>query len=195
MSKLMAMVKKLGADSSLQTALPVVLKKAPAERGAFDGVVVDQVDGKLKDHMATLKTALDNGEMVKAEKIEMQAQAQKALEDAKETHKEKQEALQSATSMLISRQLEAKNAKTALNSKLQELSKASAQHTENQKRFEKATELLSTFTFLLERDVVPEPVPEVVEEKSVPTTTEKATMIEEAPAAVQLPVAQELITA
>merc|ERR1712224_418473 len=126
---------------------------------------------------ATLKTALDNGETVKAEKIEAQAQAQKALDSAKENHKVSKEALQSATSELISRQLEVKNAKTALNSKSQELTMTSAQHAENQERFEKATNLLSMFTFLLDRDVVPEPVPEVTsekaEEESVPTMMEE----------------------
>jgi len=197
---LMAFVKKLGADTSLRTAIPEVLKKVPAERGTFDGLVVDQADALFKDHMTKLQTALDNGNAMKAGKIEMQAQAQKGLGSAKVDHNASKEKLQKACDTLISRQSETKDAQKALDSKVQDCNLASEQLSENQKQFQKATDLFSMFTFLLERDVLPQVVPEVPVEKEVPTTEEEAaapTMMEEAAAVavVEDSVMQVAITA
>jgi len=197
-SALMALVKKLGADVSLRTAIPVTFKKVPAERGTFDGVVVDQVDALLKDHAATLKTALDNGDTVKAEKIEMQTQAQKALDSAKETHRASKEATKTACEMLVSRQSEVKSAQTAVCSKKQELATATDQHAHNKTHLEQATDLFSAFTYLLERDVVPDPVPEVSAEKVEEVVTaaieEQPTMMEDVAVAVE-PTAMQMAIA
>jgi len=195
-STLAAFVKKLGADSSLQTVIPHVFKKSTAERGDFDNVAVDQVDELLQNYMSTLKTALDSGDSLKAEKIEAQAQAQQALDSAKATLEASKQALQSACDTLISKQSDLKSAQTALDSKVQELGKFAKEHAQHQKQFDKATERLLTYTFLLERDVVPEPVPEVTAEKVEDVSmTEAPVAVEENSAPLDTTVVQVGITA
>lgn len=191
-STLVSFVKKLGADTSLQTVIPHVFKKSTEERGTFDNVALDQVDELLQKQMTNLKTALDNGDSLKAEKVEAQGQAQQALDSAKANLVESKQVLQSACDMMISKQSEMKSAQTALDLKVQEIGKLSEEHAQHQKEFEKATDRLLTYTFLLERDVVPEPVPEVTAEK----VEEVGTMdVEESSAPLESTVAQVGITA
>lgn len=52
---LVSLFKKLGADSSLISALPSALEKKPAERGTFDGMVVGQLDEIIAKHVTAVQ--------------------------------------------------------------------------------------------------------------------------------------------
>ncbi len=60
MSKLKFLLNELNADDSLVIALQQSLKKTPAERGEFDSMAIDNVDGLLKESIASLQSDLDN---------------------------------------------------------------------------------------------------------------------------------------
>jgi len=119
-----------------------------------------------------------------------------AIPSTKATLEASKQALQSACDTLISKQSELKSAQTALDSKVQELGKFAKEHAQHQKQFDKATERLLTYTFLLERDVVPEPVPEVTAEKVEDVSmTEAPVAVEENSAPLDTTVVQVGITA
>lgn len=62
LEKLAASGKEFTFDPSLLSSLPGALSKTPETRGAFDVVVVDQVDGEIKKHIAALRETISSTE-------------------------------------------------------------------------------------------------------------------------------------
>merc|ERR1719316_2323518 len=58
-SQLSAAVKKLGTESSLQSALAPALKKSPADRGTFDFMAIDGIEGLFTKHLETLQEQIE----------------------------------------------------------------------------------------------------------------------------------------
>lgn len=58
--------KELGLEAQLFQSAELAFRKAPAERGQFDGMVAQQIDEQLKQAIATLAGQLANGEAAKA---------------------------------------------------------------------------------------------------------------------------------
>jgi len=189
LSKLTAVMKELSADASLVTAMQAAIKKMPAERGTFDSVAVEQVGMLLKKNMDALQSDLDSSDIVKAQKIEAQAQAQTALDSAKESHKESKENFKAATETLMARQTETKAALKTLVSKVSEADNAAKHHVDQQKGLDRVQNLVLMFDFLVDRDVMPEPEPKTeIEENS-----KVESMMEEAPAVAELVQAMEAV--
>jgi hypothetical protein len=160
LAKLTPFLKEVGADTSLITAFQAVVKKVPAERGSFDTFAIEQVGEHLKKKIDGLQADLDNGDSLKAEKVEAQTQAQSALETAKENHKNCKDTLKAATESLMSLTEESRAALKTQVMKNSEADNSARQHGEQQKAFEKVQNLVSMFEFLVEKDVVKEPEPE-----------------------------------
>jgi len=190
LSKLDAVLKELSADKSLITAFPAVAKKMPSERGAFDSCAMESVNTLLKTNTDSLQSDLDNGDNLKAQKIDAVKQAEATLDTAKENLKASKESMKAATEDLMSRTTETKAALKALTSKITEDEKAAKQLNEQQKGLQKVQSLVSMFEFLLERDV---PAQETSKVESMMEDSKMEVTMEESPAPmvepVQLPVA------
>lgn len=84
-----ALVKLLGSvglDQSLLTAIPTALGKAPDARGAFDTMVVTQLDTELDRNLRELEDLIQSGEIEKTKRAETVSAAQAAHGVAKEEH-------------------------------------------------------------------------------------------------------------
>jgi len=186
LSKLTSLLKELSADASLITAMQAVVKKMPAERGAFDSMALSQVETLLKENIDSLQSDIDNNDTAKAQKMEAQTQAQGGLDNAKETHKASQEAMKTATEALLAKQADTKAALKTLVSKGYEADNAAKHHAEQQKCLDKAISMVSMFTFLVERDVMVQP------EKGAEETLKVMMEEEESPAVVETQSMQEV---
>jgi hypothetical protein len=177
LSPLSSLCRELKADTSLVVAMQAGLKKMPADRGDFDGMAIENVGTLLKENIASLQSDLDNSDSIKAQKNEAQAQAQAAYESAKENHAASTDAVRSASEIFMTKHSESKLALKNMVSKGLEADNAIKFHAEQQKGFDKASKLVSMFTFLVERDVMPEPEPQSLVEEKV--------MMEESPAVAE----------
>lgn len=89
---------KLQLDASLLTALPTALTKPPAERGAFDGMAIEQLEGCVKTQLAELSTALAAAAPAREERAGKVAAAQAVADAAAEKAKASAAALNEADS-------------------------------------------------------------------------------------------------
>lgn len=83
MKKMDPLLKKLGAESSLLSAIAPALKKSPTERGQFDVMAIEGIEAVFTNHLATLQEQIDKADVLKGEKVAAQALAQEALDTAK----------------------------------------------------------------------------------------------------------------
>lgn len=104
---LLPFLAKLSMDASLATASQNVLVKKPAQRGAFDSTVMDEVDKSFQAKIAELSQKLSTEEPASRERATGVANAKVELETAEAAQK------QAADSVMIARQAQ-KNAAAEL---------------------------------------------------------------------------------
>jgi len=85
---LLPVVKSLCLDDSLMTALPAACARQIAERGAFDKMVLDQLEKSLVDKAGELQKTLDESAPAAAERAAAVEAAEAELETAKAKQKE-----------------------------------------------------------------------------------------------------------
>jgi hypothetical protein len=92
LKKMDSLLKKLGAESSLLSAIAPALKKKPTERGQFDVMAIEGIEAVFTKELASLQEQIDKADVLKGEKVAAQAVAQEALDTAKakETESEKE---------------------------------------------------------------------------------------------------------
>merc|ERR1712188_175987 len=81
--KMEPMLKKLGAESSLLSALAPAIKKLPADRGPFDVMALEGIEAVFTRRLEALQEQIDKADVLKAEKVAAQEAAQAALDVAK----------------------------------------------------------------------------------------------------------------
>merc|ERR1719160_1853223 len=59
LSPLKTLFKKLCSDASMLNALPLALGRKPADRGQFDVMVVEYLEGTIAKHIASLGEKID----------------------------------------------------------------------------------------------------------------------------------------
>merc|ERR1719331_2921243 len=74
----------LELQESLKHSLPGVLEKAPADRGTFDVIVLDQFEGDLKRRLSELEETLKNGAPAAVEREKVVAGAMATLQESKD---------------------------------------------------------------------------------------------------------------
>lgn len=112
-----ALIELLGLykfDQSMLTALPTVLSKAPDARGAFDAMVVGQLDAELEKHIERLKGVMQDGEADRAKRAEVVAAAQAAQNTATEAHAVAEAALYAMQAEFAQREAAVRTAQAAL---------------------------------------------------------------------------------
>jgi len=123
---LIPVVKSLALDDSLMTALPAACTRQLAERGAFDKMVLDQLEKSLADKAAELQKMLDESAAAVAERAGAVATAEAELEAAKTKQKEAADELVKAQSASAEASSVVEAAKAAVTEFLPEYQKATA---------------------------------------------------------------------
>merc|ERR1719343_704729 len=82
-SRLKTTLNKFVLVESLMTALPNALSKQPSARGAFDVMVVSQLNEEMGKLIASLDTTISQGESVNQERSAALSVAEAALEESK----------------------------------------------------------------------------------------------------------------
>jgi len=151
--------KKLKVDASMVTAMQSALGKKPDDRGAFDNMVVAQIDESLAKHFASLAEQLASTEATVAGRT---ATAD-AAEQTRAACFEKQQASAAAVSAAQAEKKELdgllKEATKAVNDFAKSVSKLDAELAKVEAHCQEAAEVNSTCTFLRERVIIPEPEP------------------------------------
>jgi len=151
--------KKLKVDASMVTAMQSALGKKPDDRGAFDNMVVAQIDESLAKHFASLAEQLASTEATVAGRT---ATAD-AAEQTRAACLEKQQASAAAVSAAQAEKKELdgvlKEATKAVNDFAKSVSKLDAELAKVEAHCQEASEVNSTCTFLRERVIIPEPEP------------------------------------
>lgn len=108
--------KTIGVEEQLVATAAVVLRKPVADRAAFDGVVIQQIDQQLRDAIAKLAQQLENGEADKAARAAKVEAGQAKVQEAEKQRNARHEELQAAKAALR----EAVAAKKAADARVQE---------------------------------------------------------------------------
>lgn len=93
---LMPIAKRLALDDSLVVALPAVAARPPSSRGAFDCMVLDQLEASLHGQVAKLASELDAGAPAAADRAASAAAAQDELKVAEDAERAAADALAAA---------------------------------------------------------------------------------------------------
>merc|ERR1719191_40985 len=96
------MLKKIGTEASLVSAIPSALKKVPAERGPFDVMAVEGIEGVFTKHLETLQEQIDKADVIKAEKVAAQGTAKEVLDATKAKESASEQGLKEAKETLSS---------------------------------------------------------------------------------------------
>lgn len=167
--KVEPLMKKLGIESSLLSALAPAMKKSPSERGTFDVMAVDGTEGVFRKHLGELQEQIDKADVVKAEKVSAQAAAQEALDAAVSKRTASEAVFKSAEEELAALEANHKDLYEAASVTSQVAADSDAVLAIKKAGLVQAKEVLGTFTELLERQsTVPEPAAEdisMVEDK------------------------------
>jgi hypothetical protein len=130
---LMALIKNISTtDDSLLQSVPASFKKAPAERGDFDKMVIEQVEKTLKDRLAQLTSTLEAGSAGKAERAAAVEAAQGEVETAKSARMDTTESLSNAMAAQQEAAGALKEAQTKVKKFEPELKKTQAARDEKQ---------------------------------------------------------------
>lgn len=86
----------LELDDSLKTALPATCKKEKAARGAFDNMVIEQLQKTLGERAEALAKVIENAAPAAEQRAAAVTAAEEALADAKKAQEAAQEALKGA---------------------------------------------------------------------------------------------------
>jgi len=152
LKKMEPLLKKLGAESSLLSAIGPALKKSPAERGQFDVMAIEGIEAVFTQHLATLQEQIDKADVSKGEKVAVQGVAQEALDTAKAKQAESEQALKQAEEARDA--LEASHKEMYNNMDCNSNMEAITEHGVTEEGLQKVTQALNTFTDLFERKAV-----------------------------------------
>eukprot|EP00746_Dinoflagellata_sp_MGD_P155417 gnl/MRDRNA2_/MRDRNA2_85360_c0_seq1.p1 gnl/MRDRNA2_/MRDRNA2_85360_c0~~gnl/MRDRNA2_/MRDRNA2_85360_c0_seq1.p1 ORF type:complete len:380 (+),score=128.47 gnl/MRDRNA2_/MRDRNA2_85360_c0_seq1:90-1229(+) len=179
LKKMTPLLKKLGAESSLLSAIGPALKKSPTERGQFDVMAIEGIEAVFTKHLATLQEQIDKADVTKGEKVAAQAVAQEALDSAKAKEAESEQALKQAQEARD--KLEASHQEMYRNMDCNSNMEAITEHGVTEEGLQKVKQALNTFTDLFERKAVSPSTadvtmgePEVTTEPSPMETSEAA---------------------
>jgi len=93
---LLPLLTDLGLDESLMSALPSSCKKAAADRGAFDSMVLEQLGARLKEQAASLAKTVEEGAPAAKERASVVEGARAEFDVAVEAQKKAADALEGA---------------------------------------------------------------------------------------------------
>lgn len=163
--------RKIKADSSMVSALPMALGRKPAERSEFDSVVVGELDKKLEGKLEELEQTIKGNAAEITKKNALKDSADASLTTAKARQRADTEAV-------LALKAEAKQLSSELSEKQQavveqgvEMKAADGELLEKKSNLETHQKISSDLTALLERTA---PIPEVaVEEKTLEVVTEE----------------------
>lgn len=125
-------------DESLSKSLPSCCQKAPADRGDFDKMALEQVQKTLEDKINELASKVEAGAAGKAERATAVEEAQKASEAAAEAKK-------AAGEILLDAEVEKENAAEALRAAKAEVAKFEPELAAATKVLDAAKETLKQF--------------------------------------------------
>merc|ERR1712039_940731 len=117
-------IKGVNLDDSLASALPSTCLKQPSDRGAFDTMVLDQLDKSLKDKVTELTRMLEEGAAAKGQRAAAVEAAQSDLTAALASEKTSGEELAVAEGHQKEASAAVASAKNAVDSHEPELTKA-----------------------------------------------------------------------
>jgi len=170
LKKMEPMLKKLGTESSLLSAVAPAIKKSPADRGPFDVMALEGIEAVFTKRLAALQERIDKADVLKAEKVAAQEAAQVALDAAigKET----------ASEQVLKKAEETKNSLQARHQDMytkmdcQSEMEAIAEHGISEDKLAKAKQALGTFTELYEQKTIVPPTADETMEKAEDSTME-----------------------
>jgi len=152
LKKMDPLLKKLGAESSLLSAIAPALKKSPAERGQFDVMAIEGIEAVFTQHLTTLQEQIDKADVSKGEKVAVQGVAQETLDTAKAKEAESEQALKQAQEARDA--LEASHQEMYNNMDCNSNMEAITEHGVTEEGLQKVRQALNTFTDLFERKAV-----------------------------------------
>jgi len=150
LKRLEAMLKSLGTERSLLSAIVPALKKSPEERGPFDIMAVEGVEALFTKHLATFHEQIDNADALKAEKVAAQLAAQEAEGATTSKKTSSKAALKEEKQVLRLMQMQHERRLQDANSRATAAMEAIADHGLAEESLLEAKQLLSGFTELLE---------------------------------------------
>lgn len=166
--------KAFGFEAQLLTSAEAALAKAPAERGGFDGLVMEQMEQEFAKQIAALAATLSEGAAGMAERASKVEAAEKSVETAtshKELSKEGVDASQKALSEASSA---AKAAEKALKEFGPEMAKAASALAKAESAVKVAEEVQAFYAELRDRTSA-EPPEEPEPPAEAPADAEMAT--------------------
>lgn len=164
LTPLSKLLKELKAEGSLVNALGSTFAKKPEDRGQFDNMVVQQLDGLLTSHIEGLNGFLDNFEKILAEKQAAVGKEKTMLEEAEQRKSSCMEADEAANKAKCDSEVAVQEAKDLLAQYNQKLDEQKVELSMKEGALLVAKHNLETFTFLHERvQVAPEPATEKAE--------------------------------
>lgn len=156
LEKLAACGKDFAFDPSLLSSLPGALTKAPDARGSFDVVVVDQIDGEFKKHIAILREKISCGTTAGTEHAAQIAAAQATVTAAEEKLTTTATSVKEAQAAFKESQLAARAAMQATRSFGLEMEEAATELQEFRGKLEALREgPLAVYKELCERSATP----------------------------------------
>lgn len=165
-------LRQLDCEKSLLSAIAPALKKAHADRGAFDHMAIEGAEGVFSKTLAELQNKIDKADEVKAEKVKAETIAGEALAAAMEKHGTSKAALSSATEELKSLSAKHKELLAALDKASSVESAAQTQQAQKENSLTHAKDVLAAFNELLERtSAIQDKVTAMEEASSMETAT------------------------
>jgi len=147
------MLKKLGTEASLLSAIGPSLKKSTEERGPFDNMAIQGVEEIFKSHLGSLQEQIDKADVLKAEKVASKDVLQAALDTTLAKRTTSEGALKEAEGEVTVLETRNKDLYEAAARTSGVADEALAQHAITEGCLAKAKEVLSGFTELLERQI------------------------------------------
>lgn len=112
--KLTTVLGRLGLEESMLQAIPTCMVKKPSARGAFDAMVVTQLEEAFTKKVQQLAETVAAGEPSAKARMAAVTEAQDALQAAKQTQVQAAEALSAANALQQQRQKDLEAAKASL---------------------------------------------------------------------------------
>jgi len=155
LSQLSLVLKKLEVDQGLRSAAPPALSKAPAERGDFDNMVVDQIQESLKTRVESLAADVSNGETLKSAKVTEQTEAEETLGTSQATVEANNAAVVLAKEKIVEIEATLTRAKADLKEQSKIVADVDVKTFYEQSHLECFQESLQALEFLCERISTP----------------------------------------
>jgi hypothetical protein len=143
-------MEKFHMEASLRTAIIPALKKAPAARGSFDQMAIQEVNEVFKKHLNTLQQEIDKIDDVKAERVAAETAAHEAVSVAAEKLEASKAELKSAKAELASLQRKHQELEKIASEAKHAWQKALTHQAKKEQGLENAKDVLDVYTKLLE---------------------------------------------